>query len=215
MSKEVFDQIVKEYGNDFAMTEFRKSIAEVSQYENKIKRQSTLKWIREEKKTRSSENTDLVKEKRKSKKLKSKKAKRNKNKKKWESTIESFAKSLQNKTIKSETWFKSLYIEHGIETSEDKYNTVFFKTYIPDIVNKKHKYIIEIDGSIHSTESQIEKDKKKDKFYSSKGYTVFRIKYLDVLNYIECIDKLIKMKRITPTDEYIRFVKRNKVINNC
>lgn len=47
--------------------------------------------------------------------------------------------------------------------------------YIPDILNEKYMYIIEIDGSIHELDYIQERDRKKTEYYRSIGFSVFRI----------------------------------------
>lgn len=195
MSKEVFDQIKAEYGNDFAMTEFRKSLDEVKQFETSYKK----KKIKFETGLKKPKTGQAARNQRRKKKKEGKNS--------WNKNLKEFAKSLNNKNIPSEIWFKKLFQEHLIETKGDKYNKTFYGMYIPDIINKANRYIIEIDGSIHLKPDQIEKDKKKDLFYESKGYRVFRVVHLDYMSYIRVIDEILKIKKMTPSKKYLDFVK--------
>jgi very-short-patch-repair endonuclease len=83
--------------------------------------------------------------------------------------LRKFAKSIKN--VKSEMWFLSFYKPHN----KDQFNVPLGK-YIPDIVNKKLHYVIEVDGSIHDRPFMKKKDQKKDTYYYLKGFKVFRVK---------------------------------------
>lgn len=58
------------------------------------------------------------------------------------------------------------------------FNSVSF--YLIDIYLPEHNMCIEIDGSIHDTEEQKEKDRIRDEFLKRNGYWVIRIKDEDV-----------------------------------
>lgn len=94
---------------------------------------------------------------------------------------------------KSEQWFQKIYSKD----LNDQYNKPFCG-FIPDVINKKYKYIIEIDGSIHLTKKVMAKDKKKDVRYNLSDYKVFRIEAFNdeqAKNVIEQIN-LIKLEYI-------------------
>jgi hypothetical protein len=102
-----------------------------------------------------------------------------------------FAINLEQNLPKSEIWFRSKYEkfrdsipiptnanthlgrrrEYGIT---DHYNCPFHG-FIPDVVNNKFKYIIEVDGPIHLLPEVIERDKAKQLLYEYHGYKVFRV----------------------------------------
>jgi len=89
------------------------------------------------------------------------------------SYLKRFAQDLNEDLPNSEIWFQKEY-----KTFKDKYDRFnrSFWGYIPDVINYKYKYIIEIDGSIHDTPEQQIKDWKKNKKFRSKGFKVFRLK---------------------------------------
>lgn len=90
---------------------------------------------------------------------------------------------------KSEVWFWQLYEKNKLNSKYDKKNTAF-KYYIPDVLNKKEKYVIEIDGSVHINLKQKTKDIKKDYFYYKKGFMVFRITAFSLKSFYENMKKL-------------------------
>lgn len=140
-----------------------------------------------------------------SKKLKKElKKKSNVTKSRFKKKIREYAKKLEADLPKSEIWFRSLYDNH-FKCGSDHYNRVLKGRYIPDLINFLHSYIVEIDGSIHTTTYQIEQDKKKDKYYKKLGFQVFRIVAYDIKSYIECIDSLIELRQQKPSIEYIKF----------
>lgn len=96
---------------------------------------------------------------------------------------------------KSEVWFQELYQQYKDEN--DLFNHPYHGK-IPDVINKKYRYIIEIDGSIHDTIEQIIKDKEKNKIFISGKYCVFRIKAF----LLRSFEKIIK---------YILFIRESKL----
>lgn len=87
-----------------------------------------------------------------------------------------FAERMRAKPPKSDVWFQERWA--SLADEHDQYNVRFHGT-IPDCINHKYKYVIEIDGSIHNRADVKKKDAKKDKFYASKGYEVFRVTAFD------------------------------------
>ena len=87
-------------------------------------------------------------------------------------TIRQFAKSLEINLPKSEVWFRELY-----KPFKDKYDEFNKPLHIriPDVMNRRYMYILEIDGSIHETTRQRIIDFKKNSFYERLGFKVFRI----------------------------------------
>lgn len=104
--------------------------------------------------------------------------------------IDKTAKYLKNNQPKSEQWFASLLKEYCLT---DKFlDNVRLNDVIPDFINIEHKIVIEIDGSIHwNNETQLERDKKKDKIYKTMGYKVYRINHNDTEKALETILELI------------------------
>lgn len=103
------------------------------------------------------------------------------------------AKELNASLPKSEVWFQKLYKQY--KTKTDKYNEPFADK-IPDMINTKFKYIIEIDGSIHDTEKQQLKDDSKDKLYKRLGYQVFRIKAYDEDSFFATLDVIRTIRNL-------------------
>lgn len=95
---------------------------------------------------------------------------KNQKRAKKKAQLNRFAKRLEKDLPKSEQWFRALYNPD----KSDRFNLPFGK-YIPDVINKHYKYVIEVDGSIHLTEEQKYKDHLKNKYYESKRYKVFRV----------------------------------------
>ena len=107
-----------------------------------------------------------------------------KNKLKVPEFLQKTANRLNKNLPKSEKWF---HCNYKYKLPDDKSNTPLYGKYIPDIVNFRYKYVVEVDGSIHKTPKQMEKDELKNIFYISKGFKVFR-----VIPYIT--DELEKLK---------------------
>lgn len=105
--------------------------------------------------------------------------------------LKRFAKQLNANLPKSEVWFMKHFLPY--KTIDDQFN-VPFCSYIPDILNRKYRYIIEIDGSIHETEKQIKKDEKKNRAYRQSQFTVIRVKAYDMNSLNECLNKVCKLK---------------------
>ena len=105
-----------------------------------------------------------------------KKKTKKKKKKAFKKKLSMYARQLNKNLPKSEVWFHNIWQE--FRDQNDEYNSPFH-FYIPDVINRTFRYVIEIDGSIHDLPEQIEKDKKKDKYYESMSYIVFRIDAYD------------------------------------
>jgi len=87
-----------------------------------------------------------------------------------------FAEKLRAETPKSEQWFQSLWMP--LKDEHDEFNIVFGRT-IPDCINHKFKYVIEIDGSVHKKKSVVARDTFKDRYYAKRGYELFRLTAYD------------------------------------
>lgn len=113
---------------------------------------------------------------------------------------------------KSEKWFRELYMAH-FYSKMDEFNKPFKSKYIPDVLNIVFNYVIEIDGSLHETPEQKEKDRIKDEFYKSHGYTVIRIQAYNNNSYIEAIKLLfvLRHKKRMPNPDFFQFVKQNSI----
>lgn len=120
--------------------------------------------------------------------------------------INEFARNLNKKLPKSELWFIN-------ELSKSKIIIKFSRNkpleyYIPDLINKQYKIIIEVDGNIHDSKEIQLKDKKKDKFYKAKGYLVIRVKAYDSEEFNKCLS-IIK-SRIKKRSKQVKKVTARK-----
>jgi len=115
---------------------------------------------------------------------------------------------LKDNVPKSEQWFRGLYHNH-FYTATDKYDTRFNNKYLPDIVNTYYKYVIEVDGSIHTLARVQKRDKLKDEYYTRFGYQVIRVIANDILSYVECIRRLCHIRRFeqVPTTSFFTMIK--------
>lgn len=179
MTKQEFNQLVKERGYDYVhkLIVGDKKDVRITILANHVVVQDFKK----------SKKPFLKKLKEKCKKIKGER------KDKWNNRLKEMAHELNKNEPASEKWFKDLFDAH-YSLKQDFYNKPFKKRYIPDVLNYKFKYIIEIDGSIHNTPEQIEKDKKKDIFYKRAGFIVFRVKAFSNESYINLIKELIKIR---------------------
>ena len=95
--------------------------------------------------------------------------------------INDLAAKLRKNKPKSEIWFMNKLKEVCFPNvlPIGKSNQVFNNRYIPDILNHKLKFIVEIDGSVHNLESVKEKDSKKNTYYMRRHYQVIRVRAYD------------------------------------
>lgn len=130
----------------------------------------------------------------------------------YNAKLKKIGKFLNKNCPKSEQWFMSLYKAHFV-SKLDEFNKPFRSKYIPDVSNLVHKYIIEIDGSIHETPEQIEKDRIKDLYYKEHGFVVIRVQAYNNISYIEAIKQLfiLRHKKRMPNPDFFQFVKQNSV----
>lgn len=88
---------------------------------------------------------------------------------------------------KSEVWFHALYAPYRFY--DDEFNQKL-GPFIPDIVNRKYKYVIEVDGSIHDVEEIKKRDIIKNRTFFRLGFRVFRVKAYDLESFKLTIEKL-------------------------
>jgi very-short-patch-repair endonuclease len=120
--------------------------------------------------------------------------------------LDNMVEHLKKNVPKSEQWFRPLFEAH-IKIRTDKYDEIF-GYYLPDVVNRRYKYIIEVDGSIHNTNDVQLKDARKNLTWVQQGYKVFRVKAFDNVSYIRLVQDLIKYRRhlSKPTEEFYSWV---------
>lgn len=113
--------------------------------------------------------------------------------------VEGRAKELNRDVPKSEVWFRSkIEQEPFFKDMRFEYNKPMFGRYIFDAFSKKYRLCIEVDGSIHDTDTQIVKDDRKDNVTRVKGFHIVRIKAFDDKSYNEAIgliQHVVKNKR--------------------
>lgn len=112
-----------------------------------------------------------------------------------------FASKLNSDLPKSEIWFQEKFKCYKIHT--DQYNQPFMG-FIPDVINKMFKYIIEIDGSVHDLDRIKRKDEYKTWLFQRNGYKVFRIKAYDNIEFKNVIDILWKIRKMNPINVITR-----------
>lgn len=119
--------------------------------------------------------------------------------------IEEKAKELRENLPKSERWFNIILRTAGLEGFFE--SNVRLHHFIPDLLNRTYKLVVEIDGSIHRKKEQKDKDKKKDNWYVSNGYKVIRVTAYNEEQAKLAIDKIkqiiadglpVKPKKPTP-----------------
>lgn len=103
-----------------------------------------------------------------------------------------FANELNKNLPASEKWFQGFWKSNGLEDENDEYNSPLGRR-IPDVINRKYRYVIEVDGYIHARGPVRQIDVRKNKYYRNLGYEVFRViaynqKQLFCL--VECIERL-------------------------
>lgn len=101
--------------------------------------------------------------------------------------LAAFARQLNNNLPKSEIWFQELYEPYKVQG--DEFN-VPFGGYIPDLINKEHRYIIEVDGTMHDQIHIQMKDRVKDKQRERLNYLCVRIKAYDKASFEEAMLKI-------------------------
>lgn len=104
------------------------------------------------------------------------------------------ADNLRKNLPPSEKWFWDMYIDANSLDEHDKCNEVY-GPFIPDILNLKYKYIIEIDGSVHDDKKVQAKDKRRDKYFEDQGFTVIRVKAYSRGSFNACLQDLFHIRR--------------------
>ncbi len=73
-----------------------------------------------------------------------------------------------------------------------------FENYIVDFYCAEYKLVIELDGSQHFEDENIQRDMKRDEYFKSNGIKVLRYSNLDIdKNFVGvCSDILLNMKKM-------------------
>jgi very-short-patch-repair endonuclease len=109
--------------------------------------------------------------------------------KKFGSRIEYYAYKLNKNLPPAERWFRQLWDQAQLNLDDTLFNFPY-GNYIPDVINGKHKFIIEIDEPHHEDPVQRWKDGVRDRYFVRQGYVVYRIKAYDLENYNDVISRL-------------------------
>lgn len=108
--------------------------------------------------------------------------------------LKAFSTQLNHNLPKAERWFWNLWLSQKMYCEFDQPNECF-GCYIPDLLNKKWKYVIEIDESHHQTSAQQVKDLRRDNWFIRKGYFVFRIPAYDLQKYGQVVTAVKKLRK--------------------
>lgn len=103
-----------------------------------------------------------------------------------------YAQHLNENLPKSEIWFQKHWRLNEMEDPFDKYNEPFCG-FIPDLINHKFKYVVEIDGAIHRSKRFKKMDSIKNLRFEREGYDVVRVKAYDMEGFYgvcEVIDRI-------------------------
>lgn len=107
--------------------------------------------------------------------------------------MKEFSNQLNSNLPKAERWFWNLWIADKMCAKTDEANQPF-GYYIPDLINKQWKYVIEIDEAHHVDPTQQAKDQKRDNWFLRKGYFVFRVPAYDVEAYQRVVVAVRKLR---------------------
>lgn len=83
--------------------------------------------------------------------------------------------------------------------------------FIPDVLNLTYKYIIEIDGDVHSLPNVKKRDERKNKKFSKEGFTVFRIKAYNYLHLELLIDEISKLRNRHDKIQSQKIIHKDKI----
>lgn len=124
---------------------------------------------------------------------------RDKKEREQKNKLRMYGNKLNKNLPKAERWFKNLFIKeqfrykYSNRLDKHEYNSPL-GNFIPDVINRHFKYVIEVDEAYHNTLKQKYIDKIKDTFYKSLGYKIFRIKEYDVNDYKSVVLKIHKLR---------------------
>lgn len=129
------------------------------------------------------------------------------------------ARELKANMPKSEIWFHDLRASDGIIIHGEDWNEPFCG-FIPDVINRKFGYIIEVQDPTHKAPERIEKDRIRLNVFKSHGYMVFEVWAWNDDSYQkfkECFyQTVINTKRCGPdkthTQTHIVLKRENKVL---
>lgn len=121
----------------------------------------------------------------------------------WDLRLKAYANEIESNNWKSDSWLKEQF--QNIADENDEFNSPE-GYFIPDLINRKLKYIIECDGSIHRHKHVKIKDFSKDNYFFNIGYKVFRVKSGDLKEMNKIKDFILLLK----SDKKIKTIIRKK-----
>lgn len=119
---------------------------------------------------------------------------------------------LRQRVPASERWFQRAWKDAQMMDQQDLFNRPL-GPFIPDCMNTKYKYVIEIDGLIHSSACIQQRDADKDSYFRSIGFRVFRIKAFDQVAFHQVVLEVRAMKSGLVSPE--RDCKSPPVLESC
>lgn len=105
-----------------------------------------------------------------------------------------YGKRLRNRLPLAERWFWRLWTRAGMRLKADRSNEPI-GFYIPDVVNRRWFYIIEIDEPHHLQPAQAAKDAQKDQYYRKMGFGVFRIPAYDEEAFVRTLAAVLRLRQ--------------------
>lgn len=84
------------------------------------------------------------------------------------------ADRLKSEMPASEVWFWEQYRNSKLDLESDIPNEPFCG-FIPDVLNRQFKYVIEVQHALHSKPEQIKRDLEKKRAYQKAGFAVFYV----------------------------------------
>ncbi|WP_318580796.1 vitamin B12 dependent-methionine synthase activation domain-containing protein [Flavobacterium columnare] len=115
--------------------------------------------------------------------------------------LKSKSKEMRNQPTEAEKMLWNVLSNKGIDGFKFRRQHIIGQ-YIVDFVCLEKNLIIEVDGSIHNTQEQIEHDKMRNEWLESKGFEVIRFTNTEVLTHLfETVEKIrqrLSSKLIVP-----------------
>ncbi|MET3045291.1 vitamin B12 dependent-methionine synthase activation domain-containing protein [Flavobacterium covae] len=115
--------------------------------------------------------------------------------------LKSKSKEMRNQPTEAEKMLWNVLSNKGIDGFKFRRQHIIGQ-YIVDFVCLEKNLIIEVDGSIHNTQEQIEHDKMRTEWLESKGFEVIRFTNTEVLTHLfETVEKIrqrLSSKAIVP-----------------
>jgi very-short-patch-repair endonuclease len=109
--------------------------------------------------------------------------------------VKGYADEMRNNMTMAEQDLCKWFDYYGVPYKSQVVECCFGQWYILDfVIGKKKKICVEVDGSVHGTPEQKERDRKRSNLLIRKGYKVLRISNGDVMN-PSAVERLIGILR--------------------